>query len=246
MNVGSMIKQRRIKLGLSVDELADKLGKNRATVYRYESNEIENLPTTVLEQLASVLETTPAHLMGWEDADATQAFDDLRIGFNENLLLKKYRSLDSHGQETVSLILDREVERCSSIIREDKAEYNIISMRPVPYFQRASAGNGKLVYGEVVADPIEIPDTPEYKYVNYAIGVDGNSMEPKYFDGDVLLVEQTNVIEVGEIGIFLVDDEAYIKKLGEGELISLNKGYPNITLREAAHCMGRVVGKLEQ
>ncbi|MDD6906313.1 helix-turn-helix transcriptional regulator [Peptoniphilus sp. AGMB00490] len=67
MNIGQRIKQRRIELNLSVDDLAKALNKNRATVYRYESNEIENMPANVLESLAKILQTTPAHLMGWED-----------------------------------------------------------------------------------------------------------------------------------------------------------------------------------
>ena len=67
MTIGERIKQRRKELGLSVDELADKLGKNRATIYRYESNEIEKLPTTVLEPLADVLGVSPGFLMGWEE-----------------------------------------------------------------------------------------------------------------------------------------------------------------------------------
>lgn len=67
MKIGERIRQRRKFLGLSVDELAEKLGKNRATIYRYESNDIEKLPTTVLEPLAKALKTTPAYLMGWED-----------------------------------------------------------------------------------------------------------------------------------------------------------------------------------
>lgn len=65
MTIGQRIKNRRLELGLSVDDVAAKLNKNRATVYRYESNEIENLPTTVLEPLAEILKTTPAYLMGW-------------------------------------------------------------------------------------------------------------------------------------------------------------------------------------
>ena len=69
MSIGERIKQRRLELNLSVDELADKLNKNRATVYRYENNEIENMPTSVLEPLAKVLQTTPAHLMGWEKSE---------------------------------------------------------------------------------------------------------------------------------------------------------------------------------
>lgn len=70
MTIGQRIKSRRIELGLSVDELAEKLGKNRATVYRYEKDDIKDLPITVLEPLAKVLETTPADLMGWEKEDS--------------------------------------------------------------------------------------------------------------------------------------------------------------------------------
>ena len=47
MNIGQRIKQRRIELGLTVDDIAEKIGKNRATVYRYESNEIEDLPKAI-------------------------------------------------------------------------------------------------------------------------------------------------------------------------------------------------------
>lgn len=66
MSIGNNIRSRRLELGLSVDELAKKIDKNRATVYRYENNDIENLPITILGPLARALETTPADLMGWE------------------------------------------------------------------------------------------------------------------------------------------------------------------------------------
>lgn len=66
MTVGSRIREYRKKLDLSVDDVAEKLGKNRATIYRYESDDIENLPATVLEPLAKILQTTPAELMGWK------------------------------------------------------------------------------------------------------------------------------------------------------------------------------------
>lgn len=67
LTIGQRIKNRRLELHLTVDEVADKLGKNRATVYRYEKDDIKDLPITVLEPLAKVLETTPADLMGWSD-----------------------------------------------------------------------------------------------------------------------------------------------------------------------------------
>lgn len=67
MTIGNRIRKRRKELGLSVDDVAIELGKNRATVYRYENNDIENMPVTVLGPLANVLQTTPEYLMGWED-----------------------------------------------------------------------------------------------------------------------------------------------------------------------------------
>lgn len=67
MTIGERIKNRRIEIGLSVEDLASKLGKNRATVYRYENGDIGNLPISVLEPIAKVLCTTPAYLMGYED-----------------------------------------------------------------------------------------------------------------------------------------------------------------------------------
>lgn len=67
MSIGDRIKRRRQEIGLTVDQVADKIGKNRATVYRYESSEIEKFPIDILSPLAEALRTTPAYLMGWED-----------------------------------------------------------------------------------------------------------------------------------------------------------------------------------
>ena len=59
------MKSRRKELGIPVDTVAAALGVSVATVYRYESGEIEKVPGTILEPLAKVLHTTPAYLMGW-------------------------------------------------------------------------------------------------------------------------------------------------------------------------------------
>ena len=67
MEHGNRIKTRREEMLLTVQELADMIGKNRATVYRYENGSIENMPAKVLQDIADALETTPAYLMGWDD-----------------------------------------------------------------------------------------------------------------------------------------------------------------------------------
>lgn len=60
------IKDRRIHLGFSYQDLANKTGISKSTLQRYETGFIKNLPIDKLEILATALETTPSYLMGWE------------------------------------------------------------------------------------------------------------------------------------------------------------------------------------
>ena len=69
MTIGERIKKLREEKNITVVKLAELIGKNRATIYRYESSEIEKLPTSVLEPLCKALGTTPAYLMGWSDSN---------------------------------------------------------------------------------------------------------------------------------------------------------------------------------
>lgn len=72
MRIGERIKQRRLELGYTADALAKMLNKNRATIYRYENGDIENMPIDVLEPLAKALNTTPAYLMGWDESSSAR------------------------------------------------------------------------------------------------------------------------------------------------------------------------------
>lgn len=69
MTIGERIKEKRIEAGLSADYVADKLNKNRATIFRYESNKIKDVPITIIQELAKILHTTPEYLMGWGTTD---------------------------------------------------------------------------------------------------------------------------------------------------------------------------------
>lgn len=69
MGIHDRIKMRRKELDLSADAVAEALGVSRATVYRYESSDIEKMPLDVLGPLSKVLKCTPAYLMGWEDLE---------------------------------------------------------------------------------------------------------------------------------------------------------------------------------
>mgnify|MGYP002524743261 CR=1 FL=1 len=67
MTTGERMKQRRKELGFSAEKIAERLGVSPATIYRYEKGDIEKVPVDSLAELARILQTTPAYLMGWEE-----------------------------------------------------------------------------------------------------------------------------------------------------------------------------------
>src|SRR5690625_1159658 len=68
MTIGNRIRQRRKELNLSVDKVAKLLGKNRETVYRYESDEIEDMSINIISDIAKILDIDPGYLMGWKQS----------------------------------------------------------------------------------------------------------------------------------------------------------------------------------
>lgn len=70
------IKSRRLELGLTLAELAEKIGVRDATIQRYESGEIKNIKRSTVVKLAEALKTTPAYLMGWESPNSNTSSSD--------------------------------------------------------------------------------------------------------------------------------------------------------------------------
>ncbi|MBQ8688521.1 MAG: helix-turn-helix transcriptional regulator, partial [Ruminococcus sp.] len=81
---------------------------------------------------------------------------------------------------------------------------------------------------------------------DFALTISGDSMEPIYHNGDIVLVKQTEAVSVGEVGIFVVDGDGYIKKFGGDRLISLNQAYADIMLNHDSYvrCCGKVIGRV--
>lgn len=116
MTIGERIKKRRLELHMSVDQVADQLNKNRATIYRYESNEIENFPIAILEPLAKVLQSSPIYLMGWDTMQYQTAASDQKI------LLEQFEKLNSKGQqEAVKRLKELTQLPCYTAKAEDAA-----------------------------------------------------------------------------------------------------------------------------
>lgn len=166
------------------------------------------------------------------------------ITVNELNLIKKYRALDEHGKDMVDTVLQKEYER-----RTEHAKEFIMLQPPllVPYYGHvASAGTGQYVFDDIPPEMIEIENEMDNMQVDFAIGVNGDSMEPTYYDGDTLLIKKQSEICVGETGIFMINGEAFVKELGDGVLISHNKEYSDIKIKKDIICMGKVIGKYEK
>lgn len=67
MTLGEKVKSKREELNLSQEELAEKMNyKSKTSIHKIEVG-ITDLPLSKVKELAAVLKTTPAYLMGWED-----------------------------------------------------------------------------------------------------------------------------------------------------------------------------------
>lgn len=236
-SLGERIRYARDQKGYLQSELANLIGVKSAGVISNWEKDLNKPDAEKIVLLCNVLDVSASFLLDYYGKST------LELTFLEEEHIKKYRSLDSFGQETVDMVLERETTRTQQL--KEASHHSAATTRFIQYYQRlASAGSGEVIFDDVPVDRIEIPDIPKYKRVSYAISVNGRSMEPLYQDGDMLLIEPTCQLEIGEIGIFIVGAKAYVKKLGVNELISLNTGYDNIPLTEDSKCMGRVVDKL--
>lgn len=109
-----------------------------------------------------------------------------------------------------------------------------------------SAGTGVFL-SDNGAEPLDVLTTPEAERANFALRVSGNSMSPTFRNKDIVLVESTKEIQIGEIGIFIADGEGYIKERGESALISHNNAFTPLLFSDFEYikCIGRVLGKAE-
>lgn len=204
--------------------------------------------------------------------------NNFTLDSTEMKLIGKYRRLDTHGREMVGIVLDKELERIVSKEIEAGNAENIgnadsgkttdgvysteeiqrriaaqqsksgVGRRTIPLYNLAvSAGTG-VYLDDTQAAEISIPNNARTFDADYALRISGNSMEPKYHNGDILLVEECDSVEVGELGIFILDGDGYFKLFGGDRLISLNDDYGDILLKDftEVHCTGRVIGKLRR
>ena len=178
MEIQDRIKARRKELGMSAEEVAEKLGVSAATIYRYEKKDIKKFPTDILEPIAKVLHTSAGYLMTGDKSTE-----------------KKGVKIPVLGRVVAGIPIDAV---------EEILDYEEIS--------EEMARNGE----------------------HFALQIKGDSMEPKFSEGDVVIVRKQATVEDNEIAIVLVNgNDATIKKIkrfdGGITLIPTNPNYDVIT-----------------
>ena len=111
---------------------------------------------------------------------------------------------------------------------------------------KASAGTGwGLMDEHMISWTVKLNDLT--RKADFCLAVEGDSMEPKFQDGDLILIRRQPAIEEGQVGLYTFDNPGYVKQQGCGKLHSLNPAYPDIFPGEYAdiECKGLVLGKLE-
>lgn len=125
---------------------------------------------------------------------------------------------------------------------EDEKEYIDLPFPDIP----ASAGTGMYLVSDY-AETIHVLATDEARKADYAIKVSGKSMEPRYYNGDILAVCEQPAVDPGEVGVFVYNGERYVKQFGGNRLISINPDYQDIFIEDpdSFFCQGKVLSVLQ-
>lgn len=170
----------------------------------------------------------------------------LRVGTGENM-----QELDSDIINICSRMLKsmtpwifkcalEEFEERKKILNDTR--YN--NLIPMTYYNKlAAAGNGEYLFDDVPTSTIEVPKELA-KDADFVIGVNGDSMQPTFSDGDKVLVKKSSEINIGDIGIFIDGNDCYIKEKGKDCLVSHNREYGIIPGTDTMRCVGKVLGKI--
>ncbi len=229
------IRHYRELRGIEQKDLARMIGITGNSISNWETGR-SRPDINLIPSICNVLQVTLYELFNMEDPSM-----DLTAG--EQILIDSYRQLSRKHQYVVDNLIN-------TLINVEISE-TCRPIRILQFYDRSLAAG--------IGDPLEFEDssTPIYLYgdkvgdrADCVFAVNGDSMEPVYHDGDLVLVERipdAPDLSDGEIGAFIVRNETYIKKYAEDGLHSLNPAYPVMKFsdEEAVYVIGRVVGILD-
>lgn len=244
MDFYSILKDECIKSGISPTALLKELNISTSKLTAWKKGSMPN--SEFLIPISERLNVSIDYLLTGKEKSNIQSknISNTTLTEAENELLNYFRKLPV--QEKGRLIGRAEIlaEQAEAAIC---TEHPMIKCRHSLYKVSAGTGYG-LDEGDAWQDEIEIPDTPTNRKADLCITIKGNSMEPVYMDGDIVLVKSQKSIDLGQIGIFNVGGKGYIKKYGRDRLISLNEDCDDIMFSDHEYdnieCVGIVLGRI--
>jgi len=212
------------------------LGLTVAAYQNYETGRREAGYETLCK-LADYFSTTTDYLLG----RAPQT-DPIQLLMAQNVLtpqeIEEQFSALPEDLQAIVLALIKAMKA-----RREQMQQSRPSIQMRKHLNKAAAGFGYDLSSEDEWAEITVLDTPQARSADFAVEVDGDSMEPDYHSGDIVLVKRDPDVPVGEVGLFVHDGMGYIKERGKKCLISRNPDYPDI--EGEARCIGLVVGIAE-
>ena len=233
--ISDRIKEYRLKKGMTQQELAEALGESSGRVIYHWEKGSGRPDCEKIAKLCDLLDVSADELIGCKVMHH-------RPTATEWNMIQKYRALDEHGKEVVDYLIEIEHKRIAVADKKPKLRMLKIDYYALP----ASAGTGNFLDSEF-AEELLVPESDIAEQADFVISVGGDSMEPTFHNGDKVFVEKCDSVDIGEVGIFVVNGDVYIKERGNNQLISHNKKYNPIALTEhdSAFCCGRVLGSVE-
>ena len=252
------IKKVKAERKMTNETLAELTGISASTLAKILAGVVDVPKFNHIIAMADALKIPYGYLFNGEESGEKLMLDD-----DETQLVEEFRALDQHGRDVVLALLKLETIRLSG--ESVKSAPEPVSTRILPAIQKdtapgkrkialyadlkASAGTGQYLSEDTTTtDEIWIPDVDKTRDADFVVVISGDSMEPKFHDGDYLMVQACDGIEPGELGLFVADGESYFKLYKGDRLESLNPAYKPIQLSQFSevHCYGRVIGKLKK
>ena len=233
------LKEARKAKKLTMQQAADLIGVSASSYQKYEYG-INKPDIDTLQKIADAFNVTTDYLLGREHKPDPLAALGLEVG--EKSAMEVYLQLPEDKRQ---VIIDTMIALGAAAQKSRDLSAKELRKMITKKFSclLTSAGTGEFLDDENI-EMREFPDSPQVREADIIIPVDGNSMEPAISDGDELCVKLCDDIEVGEIGVFIVDGKGYVKEKGKDRLISINEEYDDI-FAEEYRCVGKVIGKVE-